>query len=81
MALVQPVDMESAMQRRANAAAIRGRVALNDNHGAGGHCPACGAWAPIAPVGSGYLGGGLIHHHWQCEPCGHAWVTAVRVLS
>jgi hypothetical protein len=59
-----------------------GRVqALNDNHVAGGLCPACGAWAPIAPTASDYLGKGLIQHHWLCEPCGHAWTTAVHVPS
>ena len=55
--------------------------ALNDNDPAGATCPACGAWAPIAPIASDYLGGGQIRHHWVCEPCGHAWTTALRILS
>jgi hypothetical protein len=54
---------------------------LNDNHPAGALCPACGAWAPIAPVTSDYVGKGRIHHHWQCEPCGHAWTTIVHLPS
>ena len=60
---------------------VRDPLALNDNHAASRICPACGAWAPVAPVASDYLGGGLIRHHWVCEPCGHAWVTGVRILS
>ena len=81
MALVHPVEIESVTQRSQNGGPIHACVALNDNHAAGGRCPACGAWAPIAPVASDYLVGGLVHHHWQCEPCGHEWITAVRILS
>jgi hypothetical protein len=75
----QSRDVEPGFRRRPGAS--RAPFAHNDNQAAGGHCPACGAWAPIAPIASDYLGGGLIHHHWRCEPCGHAWITAVRVLS
>jgi hypothetical protein len=56
-------------------------AALNDNVPAGRTCPVCGAWAPMMPVASDYLGGGQIRHHWVCDPCGHAWTTAVRMLS
>jgi hypothetical protein len=72
-------DVEPSRRRRSGA--VRAPVALNDNRPAGQICPACGAWAPIAPIASDYLGGGQIHHHWMCEPCGHAWTTAVRILS
>jgi hypothetical protein len=73
-------DVERGWPRRSVAAPGHAQ-ALNDNHVAGGLCPACGAWAPIAPTASDYLGKGLIHHHWLCEPCGHAWTTAVSVPS
>ena len=56
-------------------------TALNDNDPAGGTCPVCGAWAPIAPIASDYLDGGLVCHHWVCEPCGHVWTTEVRIHS
>ena len=49
---------------------------LNDNYGVAGHCPSCGA---AAPVGCLYLGSGLVHYHWACKPCGHEWRTAVGV--
>jgi hypothetical protein len=85
MALAHPnhivADIESTSRRPSDAVPARADVALNDNQPAGWRCPACGAWAPIAPAASDYLGAGLIHHHWLCEPCGHAWTTAVRVPS
>jgi hypothetical protein len=39
----------------------------------------CAARGP--PIASDYLGGGQVRHHWVCDPCGHAWTTAVRMLS
>jgi hypothetical protein len=56
-------------------------TALNDNDPAGRTCPVCGSWTPMRPIASDYLDGGQIRHHWVCDPCGHAWTTAVRILS
>ena len=85
MALAYPThigrDIERRWQRRSDATPARAPAPVNDNHAGGGLCPACGAWAPVAPIGSQYLGRGLIHHDWLCTPCGHAWTTAVRVPS
>ena len=63
-------------QRRMAAVPVRARSLKRDHAAA---CPLCHAAAPIAPIASVYRGAGLIHHHWLCTPCGHAWTTAVRV--
>jgi hypothetical protein len=51
----------------------------NDNFAGGGHCPSCHARTSVAPATSEYRGRGLIHHHWQCDACGHQWITASHV--
>jgi hypothetical protein len=63
-------------QRRSAAAPVRPRPAKSEG---GGRCPACDAPAPVAPKASAHPGSGLIHHHWLCDSCGHAWTTAVHV--
>jgi len=52
---------------------------LNDNRAGGGHCPACNTPACVAPAAAEYRGAGLIHHHWLCHRCGHAWITVLHV--
>jgi hypothetical protein len=83
--LPYPIDINREIdrkwRRRSDAAPVRARVPLEHNLAAGERCPLCHAAAPIAPIASGYLGAGLIHHHWLCAPCGHAWTTAVRMPS
>ena len=77
-----PLDIRRNIDRKwqRRVAPARGRRA-KDRAAAGGRCPLCHAPAPIAPIASAYLGAGLIHHHWLCTPCGHAWTTAVRMPS
>jgi hypothetical protein len=79
--LAYPIDISREIdrkwQRRLDAAAIRAPVSKEGDH-TEQRCPACGVPAPIA---SAFLGAGLIHHHWLCGPCGHAWTTAVRMPS
>jgi hypothetical protein len=31
------------------------------------------------PAASEYRGKGLVHHHWRCRACGHAWMTVAHV--
>jgi hypothetical protein len=54
-------------------------VPRNDNAAGAGRCPACNRPGAIAPTSSEYRGKGLIHHHWLCRPCGHAWITVLHV--
>lgn len=54
-------------------------VPRNDNAAGAGRCPACNRPASIAPASSEYRGKGLIHHHWLCRSCGHAWITVLHV--
>jgi hypothetical protein len=75
--LVQETDPAPATWRRSP---LWG-VPLNDNTPAGGRCPACGAYAPLRPSSVEYRGDGLIHHRWSCQPCGHQWVTVLRVYA
>jgi hypothetical protein len=81
MALAHPIHEVGDIAPRWRRSDVEHAPALNDNNPAGQTCPVCGAWAPVAPITSDYLGGGLFCHHWVCEPCGHAWTTAVRILS
>jgi len=80
---VYPHDMHREVDRKWFDATVRAKPhhPLNDNYEVGGHCPACGAAAPVAPVGSLSLGSGLVHYHWACKPCGYEWRTAVGVSS
>lgn len=54
-------------------------VPRNDNAAGAGRCPACNRPGAIAPTSSEYRGKGLIHHHWLCRSCGHAWITMLHV--
>ena len=83
MSLAYPIDISRAIerkwQRRLDVAAKRVAVSKNRQVAAQPRCPVCRVAAPIAPIASAFLGAGLIHHHWQCDPCGHAWTTSVRM--
>jgi hypothetical protein len=85
VALAYPIDISRKIdrkwQRRLDAASMRTPAWKNEGHAADRRCPACGVPAPIAPIASAFLGAGLVHHHWLCDPCGHVWTTAVRMPS
>jgi hypothetical protein len=68
-------EIDRKWQRRGTESVSRDRASRTEPPG----CPLCHAPAPIAPAGSSYRGGGLIHHQWLCEPCGHVWTTPVRM--
>jgi predicted amidophosphoribosyltransferase len=49
--------------------------ARNDNNPGDERCPACHRPMVNIPEASEYCGRGIVHHHWRCCSCGHAWTT------
>jgi predicted amidophosphoribosyltransferase len=57
-------------------------LARNDNNNPGDErCPACHRPTASLPAASEYCGKGLVHHHWRCRSCGHAWMTVGHVSA
>ena len=56
-------------------------LARNDNNPGDERCPACHRPMVSIPAASEYRGKGIVHHHWRCCTCGHAWMTVVHVSA
>jgi hypothetical protein len=56
-------------------------LARNDNSPGDERCPACHRPMSNVLAASEYRGKGIVHHHWQCCSCGHAWMTVARVSA
>jgi hypothetical protein len=56
-------------------------LARNDNSPGDERCPACHRPTASLPAASEYLGKGIVHHHWRCRSCGHAWMTVVHISA
>jgi hypothetical protein len=56
-------------------------LARNDNNPGDERCPACHRPMANAPSASEYRGKGIVHHHWRCGSCGHAWMTVAHISA
>ena len=43
-------------------------------------CPYCDDWM-VAPIHSEFVVGGEIRHHWECDACGQASLSAIPLCN